>query len=48
VVEAAANGLAIPAIPKLAMSAQAPADNLDTRARTGGLPSRSSRSTAVP
>src|SRR6266516_2471329 len=36
-VEAAASGLASPAIPKLARRAQAPADHLDTRARTGGL-----------
>jgi hypothetical protein len=47
VVEAAANGLATPAIAKLAMSAQAPADNLDTRARTGSLLPHSSRSTTV-
>jgi hypothetical protein len=47
VVEAAANGLASPAIPKLAMRAQAPTDNLDTRARTGSLLTRSSRSTTV-
>jgi hypothetical protein len=47
VVEAAANGLATPAMLKLAMSAQAPADNLDTRARTGSPLPRPSRPTAV-
>jgi hypothetical protein len=47
VVDAAANGLAIAAIPKLAMSAHAPADNLDTRARTGSHLPHSSRSTTA-